>query len=793
MPVIAGAGAAGAAATATAVGAFKYNRANYLYDASLRFQRYIGGYQFAMAQAAQYREDIRDFTELTVGKQETFTIVGTVFINLSLQIILAGRLGVHGPAPPDWFMGIYWCNTTGGILFLLPAVWLSLHASARAAAGGAHMLTRSVRLPLPTAKQLDKARKTGNSFEQQRVTDTFRIPFVAPAPKEVIDEELGGKAVATGNRRMPKWFQDEQRELHVNGSGPAPGPDATPEHFELYRGLQQEWFLHEAYVRIGLLYFISHWLTSVQLYSQAHALSELRVVWPAFSTTPIFATVHWALFKLDTVPDNGTFLEKFRMENIHPFMPFVTCLALSLDYSSVPYSDGWRAIIYILSWVCYLSSFLWIIKLYDLAQPRQQGEHNDFPGQSWWPQDWWLPPAFNGIFYIVAPPKSLEPGQTCLQLEMKAAKGRKGATVPLKKQRETSPQLFPWKIFRGALVTAIAMWVFVIIARIFEMCHGESMLLKFSGRQVRWPSHVQPWVSPWTRRGRPDEMAHTGGSDRRLSETQSQDDDVAVMAKQLITLLEPLAATMHHKHNQVSVPAAALLSEVNWPKDFAPSLLASREEGLLAALANNGKGAIFQLPVGSASPVVPQPFVLIGVDRLGELVGASWGEQGLMLSTSSGAVAECLGMPASGSWPCRQVGVALPTAGSSVSTATVARVPDSEKIRAAVAFPEDSAVVLFESSEGGQWLPAGEVQFHRTDVSSALHLSFSKDSDEVLISSHEGGTMMWRVGATEPALVARRSPSSTTWQAACSLGRGRVAHLATTAGAAPQLLVTSTI
>jgi len=286
-------------------------------------------------------------------------------------------------------------------------------------------------------------------------------------------------------------------------------------------------------------------------------------------------------------------------------------------------------------------------------------------------------------------------------------------------------------------------------------------------------------------------MAHTGGSDRRLSETQPQDDDVAIMAKQLITLLEPLAATMHHKHSQVQ--SAALLSEVNWPKDFAPSLLASREDGLLAAFAKNGKGAVFQLPVGASSPVVPQPFLLIGMDRLGGLVGASWGEQGLMLSTSSGAVAECLDKPASGFWPCRQVGMPLPTAGSPMSTATVARVPDSKKIRAAVAFPEDSAVVLFESGDGGQWLPAGEVQFHPTDVSSALHLSFSKDSDEVLISSHEGGTMKWRVGGTEPTFVARRSTSSTTWQAACSLGRGRVAHLATTAGAAPQLLVTSAI
>jgi len=375
-------------------------------------------------------------------------------------------------------------------------------------------------------------------------------------------------------------------------------------------------------------------------------------------------------------------------------------------------------------------------------------------------------------------------------MEMKAAKGKKGLSAPLRKQRETQPQMFPWKIFRACLITSFAMWVFVIIARIFEMCHGESMLMKFSGRQVRWPSHVQPWVSPWTRRGRPDEMAHTGGSDRRLFE-----DDVAVRANRLMDSLGPLTETLRLKH--AAAPAAgpaAVNFDISWPADLTPSLLASKDENLLAALSKNGKGAIVHLPSIGSSSSSPKSFLLSGVDQLGEMVGASWGPKGLLLSTSSGKLAECAGMPVSGTWPCREVGQMLPTGGSLITSATAGRVADSDVIRAAMASLEDATVTVFESVADGEWLPVGEVQFRRTDVSTALHLSFSKDSDEVVISSLDGSTMTWKIGATEPAFVASRSASSTRWAAACGLGRGRVAHLATSTGkVSPQLMVTSTL
>jgi len=781
--------AAGAATAAAAAGAFQYNRKNYLFDATLRFQRYTSGYQFAIEQAAQYREDIRDFTELTVAKQDIYTIIGTVFMMLTFQLILAGRLGIYGPAPPGWMMGLYFGNITTGLMFLMTMIWLSLHASARATAGGAHMLTRSVRLPVPSPKQLDKARKTGNSFEKQRVTDTFRVPFVAPAPKDTsdaVDTEKG--AVAAGKRRMPRWYQDEQRELGGSGTGGAPGPDATPEHFELYRGLQQEWWCHETYVRVGALFFMSHWLTAAALYTQCHAFSELRALWVSWSITPIFCVAHWCLLKIDILPNNRTRLQRFAWENVHPWMPLVSCFAMSWEYSSVPAGGGWRALIYVLAWICYSSQFLWILKLYDLAEPVQQGEHADAPGQAWWPEDWSVPPAFNGALCLVAPPKTLEPGQVCLQLEMHAAKGPKGATAPLRKQRQVSPQLFPWKMFRGAIIVAIAIWFFIMCGRIWEERHGERYLLKTEGRQIRFPAHVQGGVAPWTRAGTPGEMAHTGGSDRRLG------DEVSIVAQRLASVLGPLSETMKVQELHPAVAAAFLAprrAKVSWPAGLAPSILASKGENIVAALATNRRGVIMTLPTAGAE-VSTSSFDLAGIEQLGDVVGASWGSNGLLVSTSLGSIVECSGLPVSGSWPCRQVGSALPTGGSSVTAASAVRVPGTKVIRAAVSFASDAMVSLFEAGEDGEWLPTGEVQLRGTEGHVALHLSFSKAADELLVSSHDGSSMKWRIGEVEPVLEDAPQRSAAVWHAACSLEDGRIVRLATKGLAmVPELLLSS--
>lgn len=747
MPLIDGAaaGAASAAAAAVGAGAFKYNRANYMFDQGLRFSRYTAGYNFAIEQASQYREDIRDMTALTVTKQDTYHSCGVIFFVLNFQLIMAGRLGVHGPSPPGWMMGLYWGNITSALMFLCVYTWLSLHASARATAGAAHMLTRNVRLPIPTPKQLDKARKTGNAFEKQRVSDVFRIPFVMPAPKERVpeDPEAGldfkKSSKPVSNRRMPKWFQDEQRELYAGAGGPSPATGATPEHFELYRGLQQEWWAHDAYARIGMLYFMSCWLTSAALYTQCHCFGELRALWPAWSTAAVFSIAHRCILKIDISPEPcGRMGKILPAEQFIYFTPLVTALGMSLDYSIFPPSYALIGLVYACAWTAYAINFAWALRLYDLAEPVQQVEIQEVPGQPWWPQEWWLPQAFQNITYMVAPPKHLEPGQTCLQQEMKAVKGPRGLTVPVKKARDVGPQLFPWKIFRGAVSTCIAIWAFIIFGRIFEQIHGERQLLKQEGRVERWPSHIQPWMTPWTRLGTRNEWAHAGGSDRRL-QAQGQAQEVASMANQLVSILGPLAEALDTKTKKAesALPHIPTRPSISWPTELKPSFFPS-SEGLVAALDRFGNGAL-----AAGAKALPLPFKLSGIEELGHLLGASWGQEGLMVATAHGSIAECSNAPVGGAWPCRQVGVHLPSGGSKITSAVVMRMPGTGVLRAALTFSEDAALAVFEMEAGREWVPVGEVELPHAEGQSAPTMSFSVNGDELTVDGAYGSSMKW--------------------------------------------------
>mmetsp|Transcript_10076 Transcript_10076/g.24004 ORF Transcript_10076/g.24004 Transcript_10076/m.24004 type:complete len:821 (-) Transcript_10076:127-2589(-) len=799
---------AGAAAGTAGASAFAYNRGNYMFDNGLRFGRYTAGYSFAIKQASMYREDIRDMTALTCSKQDLYHVVGVIFFVLNFQLIMAGRLGVHGPSPPGWLLGLYWANVCSALMFLTLYNWLSMHASARAMAGGAHMLTRHVRLPIPTPKQLDKARKTGNSFERARATDMFRIPFVAPAPKQEGVAEEGSDSEgsfkkpkgAAKQRKIPRWYQaDEMSELHAGEGGPKPSRHSTPEHFELYRGLQQEWWGHDVYARIGMLMFMSHWLTAASLYTQCHAFGELRAMWPAWSCSLVFCTAHRAVLNCDIVTDGFSRTYNFQVEKLVPWTPMIAVLGMSLDYSVIKPSSGWMAVIYVLAWICYAIHLAWAFRIYDLCCPTKPDEEQpEATGQPWWPQEWWLPQAFQNCVYLVAPPKRLEPGQTCLQQEMKAAKGAKAPTTFHKKAKETMPALWPWKLFRGAVLTMIGMWVYICIGRVIEQINGERMFLKQEGRVMRWPSHMQPWMSPWSRLGTRNEWCHTGGCDRRLMGAEAQRDmEVMQEAQRLVAALAPLAEGLGESAAEAGSPALVqkLLQRVDmkWSAEQQPSLLASSGAGAVAALARGREGVLVRLEGGGEA----SPFALGGVEGLGEVLGATWGEAGLLVATSSGALAECSGLPKNGHWPCQKMGLTLPLGGSSLVAASAARNPRTGKLQAALAFEgEESAVALF--SEGlGQWLPSGEVSV-ALPAGGAPGLALSRAADELLIATGDGAVLKWALGAAEPVRVAAAkamaADADKTWRAVSSCGGNRLMHLSTSRAGArvlPELLIST--
>jgi len=176
-------------------------------------------------------------------------------------------------------------------------------------------------------------------------------------------------------------------------------------------------------------------------------------------------------------------------------------------------------------------------------------------------------------------------------------------------------------------------------------------------------------------------------------------------------------------------------------------------------------------------------FTFGNIDHLGEVLGSHWGADGMLLTMKSGHIAECIGTPVNGIWPCRQMGDRLPLGGSSLRKAVVARVPSKRELfRAAVVFNDtDASVTLFESAvDSGVWFPAGEAHLP-SFMEQAPSFSMSMRADELVLLTEGGGVLEWAVTDAEPKIVAPppkdAMTSSVVWQTACRLNDRRVARL----------------
>ncbi|CAK0840838.1 unnamed protein product [Prorocentrum cordatum] len=176
------AAAAGGAATATGFGLFGYNRENYMYDAEFRYERFSAGREFAIEQMDMYREDLRKLSELTAKKCGLYSIFASLGMALCVALYCAGRLGLHGPSPPMHVMGLWLTCNAAAFAYYVVAIWLSVHACYRASAATTQLLTRRARVPVPSLKQLDRARRFASEFEQQDWSDIFRIPYPRACP-----------------------------------------------------------------------------------------------------------------------------------------------------------------------------------------------------------------------------------------------------------------------------------------------------------------------------------------------------------------------------------------------------------------------------------------------------------------------------------------------------------------------------------------------------------------------------------------------------------------------------------
>eukprot|EP00930_Biecheleria_cincta_P074680 TRINITY_DN6189_c0_g1_i2.p1 TRINITY_DN6189_c0_g1~~TRINITY_DN6189_c0_g1_i2.p1 ORF type:complete len:871 (-),score=125.31 TRINITY_DN6189_c0_g1_i2:135-2747(-) len=854
MELGAGAYAAAGAATAggVAAGLFGYNRGNYMMDQKLHFSRFTAGFGLASAQTEMYKEDLADLTALTANRMHVYADIAGMTATILTAIFCPGRVGLHTPPPPGWHMGLMMVNVGGAYIYLGLTMWLALHAALRANAATTHMSTRFVRLPTPAQWMIDRARKFLSSYEEQPFREVFRIPFLARHKggkdnpggfNEALEMDPDAQRRTRHGYDVPAWYRAEKKidqgeafesmmPLHAAGT--------APEHFEVYREIQNEWWPYDVYARLSIFLAFMH-LTHCWVYEHlGHMFCETRAVLGAGCIAiPIFV-LQQIILTLDIAPS----AVDIPLQRLGPCAILVAWFALCIEYQ--PYYDPSVAVIgYLLVYVAYAFHIIYTIQLLRICAPDYSDapEQAEVPAGSWWPNAWRLPKAFQHACWLVAPPRHLEPGQNDLVGEMrKAAEGgqpdfgggrltadpaegkRRDVHKALGKQGE-SPA---WFNVRTGLIGMLIAWIYLTFGFTIEIINAHtdhpSMLNAFGlPNNLRDPRYRPPKAGY----SMPTEVG-TGGIEhgpmmgsvhhRRLSEVEGKSTTHLLAAiprhelvdklRDVLPYLRDLAQGKTPLGGSQTLPAmASMVSEMSsplsggvaraalrWPALFEPRLLAcghsaAHSAGKVAvALSQHGRGAIISTQathVGAEEiPAETESFSLEGAADFGPLLTASWDELGLMLLSATGVTLECPGAgPTEGLWRCQSTLPAkLPVErGVTVALTRLPKVISQGKevspLRAAVAYPGESSVTTFAHS--GHHADSWLPIGEVRTRTHATSAAFTATAKDLLLASSDGAVARLRMGDGSVEAASRSLPhGGLHWQATCSLASGGVARLA---------------
>jgi hypothetical protein len=402
---VTGGGAAG--------GLWSWNRGYYAFDAHLRWARFNMVTNMAIAQTGQYREDIEDLASLTSNRMDNYHILGVMALTIATALFCPGRLGLHTPPPSSWLMGLFMCNLAAAYLWLGMTMWMAMHAALRADSAACHMLTRMVRLPVPSQRQLDRARLLFSSWEGQNIGELFRVPFLMKHGRKgerVTGDEPPQDAEARDRARceldVPAWFRrermvDEGRPIESfmpRSARAAAG--ATPEHFEVFRVIQNEYWPFDIYARLSM--FLS-WMSILHAwgyYNMGHVISETRAIWAGFCVcVPLFVAQN-VLLTLD-IHAKG-----IPWHRLGPIGLLTAYVAQTLEYVRW-FSDVNLYLSAIFVFATYFMTIIYTVQLYKLAAPSwdSMADAHESPSAAWWPAHWRIPTAWAHSVWLVAPPK----------------------------------------------------------------------------------------------------------------------------------------------------------------------------------------------------------------------------------------------------------------------------------------------------------------------------------------------------------------------------------------------------
>lgn len=265
---------------------FDYNREIYQFDQGQRLERELLRLEMQVKRFELFREDVRDLVQLTVGKMEMYHVVGALVLEISVLFYTNGRVRAMAPA---YICGLYWLSAAGSFIYVLLAVWLSMHASIASHSFGVRLLTRFVRLPIPSTNQFNSLNARLTDFERQKAAHMLRLPGMGTAPHW---------ATRNGGNTEDMLGQGVEGFGEVETLNRAavflPG-----KHIQLFRRLQAKWQCYDAYARVCMSLGATQILLTLSYYLICLTLIEYDSPSTCFALITVFQCTALALFWLD--------------------------------------------------------------------------------------------------------------------------------------------------------------------------------------------------------------------------------------------------------------------------------------------------------------------------------------------------------------------------------------------------------------------------------------------------------------------------------------------------------------
>jgi len=822
--------ASGGGAGGIAISSFNYNRANYNFDTTIRWNRFIAGRTFEIKRFGMYREDVSDLTGVPIAKMAVYAPFMTIVLGYCITVLIEGRSGLKFPAPPTFISGVYIQCLCCGFAYSILATWLVFHSALRAQVAAVQLRTRIVRLPVPTQWMLDNARRLGSGFEEARVYDMLRVPYAMPhlnigdpahdaaADSSNSDEELepghksknhkstkkkhtdkGGKdgrkkrikaptsMRAPGWEGAPAWVHREfdQRKELPNAGANAVEPldqDHSPEHFELIRNAQREWWCAETYCRILMLYAFMHLIIAFAYWLVIHCIAELLLLWVAVVCSATLSSGVCLMFRLDVIPDHGG---QFPFEI---FGPMYSSIVLMLQYTATPtpfiinISRGAAVFINL----CHV---ILTFRLYGIARPdnlwfpgkalEMGGSRANMSGALELPT--WLPTSFQHVLYLVAPPKPEGKDE-----EAREAAGTEGGRVYKKEDPLINVNMQPWHATRFMLLFMIVWWLILLAGRFVEVTMGERMLM------------TNPGTPPWDRIGHWEGFEFGPVSSKHYAHVTPQKGHFYWQPGRGPLGGRPWPsdrfgyhpeADMHWRRLRATQDASAVKPAVKpvvpvavaWPALLEPEILACETKesgGRIAGLSASGFGAVLPSSALGSTAQVAEHIALEGLPELGSALGASWGEDGnLLIVVTSGDVVTCgVGEAA---WTCRaRLVPQLPLPDTAGTPAVVFDAGNAAPLVAAIISSSTSVMIL--ELRGTTWERVGEAVLPDGMLSSLVSVNLARD--HLLGMASDGSVFWWSLQGGQPMFTESVTPTvagmSRAWQSACALPDRKVIRLA---------------